>query len=278
MNNSNERMEKMLWGASTLCRSLPNVSPEKYASHFVSEMEPVVASNNADMGMVGLLSDESKSVFVAFKGTDGVKDILTDIDIRLEDFMGMGQVHKGFLDAISEIADPMIELVQNRLAQKPDDATKTVYVTGHSKGGAMAALFGMKAKQVLSGCRVVVYTYGAPRVATEEFAKNYDVENHAYVAFADAVPHLPFSKEEERVLKRISPIYNTALYFVPMDFKFIGQRHDVIVEHIPYTNVPKHQQNESGEMLNSLAAVERCIRAMDFDAFDDIHNNDYDHV
>ncbi len=279
------RIEKALWKVSNLTNSLPDPDESKIAAYGVKDLEQVIAPNNADMGMIGHLLEDN-SIFVAFKGTDmdsnPVKDLITDIDIRLEDFDGYGDVHKGFADAIAEISPDLIYKSVKYLRELPENQPRIVYVTGHSKGGAMASLFGLRLRDALKkevpDASVVIYTYGSPRVATEEFAANYNVENHAYVAFADAVPHLPFTKEEERVLKRISIFYEKALWFVPMNFKSIGQRHDVIVEHLPYTNVPKYQVNNSGETLCSLVAVERLIRAKDFDTLGDIHNTDYDEI
>ncbi|XVQ06574.1 lipase family protein [Spirillospora sp. CA-255316] len=88
-------------------------------------------------------------------------------------------------------ADPMV-----------DGELEALYITGHSLGGAMAALMAVMIKhedkfRTVSDRLSAVYTFGQPMVGNRDFAKNcQDVEFLRdnvirYVYDSDLVPHLP---------------------------------------------------------------------------------------
>ncbi|PIO60570.1 triacylglycerol lipase, partial [Teladorsagia circumcincta] len=71
-----------------------------------------------------------------------------------------------------------------------------VVFTGHSLGGALAALAAARtAKQGLRpGEKITMYTYGEPRVGDAQFATNFDTmikDSYRVVFRRDIVPHLP---------------------------------------------------------------------------------------
>ncbi|VDL85693.1 unnamed protein product, partial [Nippostrongylus brasiliensis] len=76
-----------------------------------------------------------------------------------------------------------------------------ITLTGHSLGGALAALAAARiAKQGFrSGDQITMYTFGEPRVGDLTFATNFDsmIKNSYRVVFGrDSIPHLPPCKKD----------------------------------------------------------------------------------
>lgn len=81
-------------------------------------------------------------IFVSFRGTTlSFADFKADLDVRKVRYQsGFGEsarLHRGFFDAVLDCFDEVVE----RLRAMNKDPHVPVYVTGHSLGGAMAAIF-----------------------------------------------------------------------------------------------------------------------------------------
>ena len=82
---------------------------------------------------------------------------------------GHGRVHAGFYDALSHVWRDLEDVVR----QFNHQFTKTVWVTGHSLGGALASL--TVARWLDSGRPVHgMYTFGQPRTGDNSFARNFN--------------------------------------------------------------------------------------------------------
>lgn len=120
-------------------------------------------------------------IVVAFRGTEGkLEDWLTDAKIRLVD-----EVHRGFKEGVDEIwphmADAINRFIGSRLsvaeaAMSPENPKPPgVWYTGHSLGGALAAL--AAANMQRQGVPVDgLYTFGQPRTGSPAWAK--ELERH----------------------------------------------------------------------------------------------------
>ncbi|RCN30532.1 triacylglycerol lipase [Ancylostoma caninum] len=83
-----------------------------------------------------------------------------------------------------------------RVLKDPKYAGYKVAFTGHSLGGALATLAAARAARqgLRPGNKILVYTFGAPRVGDSTFAANFNriIPNCYRVVFRhDIVPHLP---------------------------------------------------------------------------------------
>lgn len=134
-------------------------------------------------GFVGILKN---NVLLAFRGTQTVSNCLTDVEATLIPRPPYpGRVHNGFAKAVDEVLPEV-----RRLLPSPSQ-TKSLWLTGHSLGGAMATLASVRLAKAGYAIRAV-YTYGSPRVGDRLFRKLYHLPNYRFVCGNDLVPHLPF--------------------------------------------------------------------------------------
>jgi hypothetical protein len=111
-----------------------------------------------------------KYAVAAFRGTElrstsAAAEILTDLNAFPVDFTEGGRVHKGFLSALDEVwsGEDGLEAHLTRLIT--DNPKRPLWITGHSLGGALAALAFARIKNAAG-----LYVFGSPRTGNGEFA------------------------------------------------------------------------------------------------------------
>jgi triacylglycerol lipase len=149
-----------------------------------------------------------KSIVVAFRGSqspdsiDGLKDwLLTNANDLLilpegrigTDFVAAGvgaRFHRGFLEALADIWDPLFAAVDAAMKAKE----RPLWVTGHSLGGALALLAAWRLQRSFIPVQKV-YTFGSPMIgnaaAAEAFKSEFTDKIFRYVDEEDLVPLLP---------------------------------------------------------------------------------------
>jgi hypothetical protein len=142
---------------------------------------------NIDDTQVALfISTTLKCGALVFRGTLGPKDLLTDAEFVLVDWLpGGGRVHVGFWEALQKVW----ERIEERLTGFPHP----VFYTGHSLGAALATL---AAARALLEKRLpkpgAIYTFGSPRVGDATFtALLQDVYHCRVVNDNDIVATVP---------------------------------------------------------------------------------------
>lgn len=144
-----------------------------------------------------VLYDE-RAVIVVFRGTqidkfwETVIDIVIDLKaIAIPDDAG-GLVHAGFLKAMLQVWDG----VRAHVGALVDGGRRTLWVAGHSMGGALATLAADRLART-PGVEVRgLYTYGSPRVGDENFRQRLDAiglgpKTYRVVNNLDAVARVP---------------------------------------------------------------------------------------
>jgi len=159
----------------------------------------------------GMVFWGNNTIVVAFEGTSSFENALTDINFLkvyhppkrtapLSSFLGYKlihipvRVHKGFLDAWTKngfdqrVLARIHQIINEEFSYNdPESNTNSgsgsavsVYVTGHSLGGALATLAAHDIKSAHPSVDMTVYTFGSPRVGNKAFAYEYNtlVNNH----------------------------------------------------------------------------------------------------
>ncbi|CAM3667020.1 lipase family protein [Rheinheimera salexigens] len=103
---------------------------------------------------------------VAIRGTDGLRDIITDLHIGLTGGENNSLVHAGFNKVFQSIK-PALEKSLTPLLTT--NGRGTVHCVGHSLGGALAHITADWVKRRYKN-RVCLYTFGSPRVGLDGFS------------------------------------------------------------------------------------------------------------
>ncbi|WP_437715631.1 lipase family protein [Sorangium sp. So ce448] len=161
---------------------------------------------------------------LCFRGTQLTKmiDLLTDLSSKPDPFYAVGSVHGGFLRSVRALMPPIKAWLEDARRGHGIHATgaeknarccgtshrgdgsesklKALYITGHSLGGAIAAIAAalIHADEELGAFREVlrgVYTFGQPMVGGKAFARKCHTDFGArlfrHVYHWDVVPSLP---------------------------------------------------------------------------------------
>jgi hypothetical protein len=189
----------------------------------------LAGDNDINSCIVGTNAD---GVVVAFRGTlslDGpftiakLLDWANDFNARPVSGDGLpGKIHAGFLDSLDSLWGAVRDEAKRQLLRL--GAAARLLVTGHSKGGGVAALAAMRFRQS-EGITPRVVTFAAPKSGDTEFADEYDaVMDHVRYEFAeDIVPHLPPSASFLGVLSAVSVLGRRLPDLEQFDYGRVGK-------------------------------------------------------
>jgi triacylglycerol lipase len=136
-------------------------------------------------GAQAYVMSDSKDVLIACRGTEPtqINDILADLKMFPVKHHISGRVHRGFYAEY----DKVIPGIKEALTKHNKKGDKTVWVTGHSLGGAMAVLVAAELRP-----NGGLHTFGQPRVGNAEFLKALDgIKYYRYRNNNDAVTAVP---------------------------------------------------------------------------------------
>jgi hypothetical protein len=150
--------------------------------------------------LVGEIED---GLVLAFRGTmpfdldepPTVRDWMGDFDaepIVIDGFPGC--VHAGFSADFTALWPKITAELQQRQAAAP--ANRPLLITGHSKGGAMAALAAWRFQATAGTPPLKVITFAAAKPGDADFRAAYTaagIDHTRYEYNIDIVPHLPLS-------------------------------------------------------------------------------------
>jgi triacylglycerol lipase len=170
---------------------------------------PLECSQGEDSALVGTiaLDGQHDAIVVAFRGTlaqFGTDEhrMATALDwlnnaecaqISFRDKAGrvIGKVHRGFLEAVDNVWQGLEPRLKQLIDEQP---ARPIYVTGHSKGGAMANIAAMRISDEWPNATVRVVTFAGARPGDAAFADSYakrGLGSVRYESWPDAVPELP---------------------------------------------------------------------------------------
>jgi triacylglycerol lipase len=152
--------------------------------------------DNADTQ--GFVAESGEAIIVVFRGTQPNRPMDWFVDFRATRGHWdhhIGEVHDGFYGALRRVWGvtlPKGDVLPGRLVNR---GTKTIWITGHSLGGALAELCAAQAMFVNRIPVQGVYTFGQPRVGNKDFAKAVNEKLRSgifrFVNDRDIVPRVP---------------------------------------------------------------------------------------
>jgi len=142
-------------------------------------------------GTAGFIVANDDIIIVAFRGTEDLRDWLTDLTTEWTVLKGGVRVHTGFFRSYSTIRERMFATVTRLLMQK----ARPVYITGHSLGGALACMAtselanadDAQVRDSIAAC----YTFGCPRAGDKSFDWYVKVPLYRVTNGIDVVPTIP---------------------------------------------------------------------------------------
>ena len=152
--------------------------------------------DNADTQ--GFVAEGPDAIIVAFRGTQPNRPMDWFVDFRATRGAwahNVGHVHDGFYKALRNVWGVTLasgEILPRRLLNR---GNKTIWITGHSLGGALAELCAAQAMFVSEIPVQGVYTFGQPRVGDKDFADALNAKLGSgifrFVNDRDIVPRVP---------------------------------------------------------------------------------------
>ncbi len=173
--------------------------PEAECVEDISKIDSKLAQNirffnSRTTGTEGFIAGDDEKIIMAFRGTSDRKDWLTDaatIQKSWSSVTNIGKVHSGFFQSLNSVWSVIME----HLKELQTD-NQPVWITGHSLGGALAALTYatlrlQEPKYDLAGA----YTFGQPRIGDDILCENFDADSkHRFFRVVnnnDIVPRVP---------------------------------------------------------------------------------------
>lgn len=143
----------------------------------------------------------NNSMFLVFRGTEDLMDVLIDLDVRTEPITIDGvtvNVHQGFHRQFFAVESQIRENITNMM----NNGATELIITGHSLGGALASIATYYYSKTIPSLasNITTYTYGSPRVGDSVFA-NDQCHTNGYRIFNyyDPIPMVPITGRYEHV-------------------------------------------------------------------------------
>jgi triacylglycerol lipase len=145
---------------------------------------------------IAFVATADDRIYLAFRGTQTVSEWNNNIKFTQVDYTFVtqgGQTHRGFTEIYGTVNKPIVETINNLLVS---GSYSTLYVTGHSLGGALAILAAPELRTRTS-LKPIMYSFAGPRVGDPNFQQLYDelvTNSWRTVNTNDPVPELPPKK------------------------------------------------------------------------------------
>ncbi|KAI9144831.1 Alpha/Beta hydrolase protein [Paraphysoderma sedebokerense] len=186
------------YAASSYCtvRKLQDFNCNNCVPRLQPEVDQFQIIENKTMGALSYVRYhyESNTIVVAFRGTENMqnwqnnakistvtyKSLFTNMDAQVYNFIpDDAAIHRGFWQTFDSMKDNLTSVVQGmwtQAAQSGNLLPLSIATTGHSLGGAMAALAALHFQQSLNlqKDQIVTYTFSQPRVGNAAFVDYYD--------------------------------------------------------------------------------------------------------
>ena len=144
------------------------------------------------------MATNRNTIIISVRGTEGPfsQDLVQDVKSSMiscpEPLAQIGSAHTGFLQAFEYLWE-FVHSYCEKHSEGPDGKPKSIFVTGHSLGGAVATLLACAISTNFKRNPVTLYTYAAPRIGDTVFARhwNFQVPHMRHVYRNDIIPAAP---------------------------------------------------------------------------------------
>ena len=122
------------------------------------------------------INDIDKRICIVFRGSESIKDWCHNMNMRKIDIKDNIKVHKGFYNQLynNGVYDKLLLEVKELLIKNHE---YSLYLTGHSLGGALATLCGFMFSQELKN-KITVISFASPRVGNLEWMKEFEKQEN----------------------------------------------------------------------------------------------------
>ncbi len=143
------------------------------------------------------VEDEAPYLILAFRGTErNPSEWLTDARCAPTVEEDGSRAHTGFVEAFAKNRDTEGRSVEDRVGEILDlpeskdenGALLPLYLTGHSRGAALALL---ATKRLAPDVNGACYTFGAPRIGSSDYFQSIKTPVYRMVNSSDIVPRAP---------------------------------------------------------------------------------------
>ena len=163
------------------------VIPKNYSNHYTIEARNISGS----WERFGFILESADEIIIAFRGTSSTTDWISDMLASQKKFKYIKDdvlSHRGFTDIYSSARNGILTAL-NKLSPE-----KTLYITGHSLGAALATLSAIDIAANAHFRKPQLFTYGSPRVGDPAFMKaftQYVPDSYRVANPFDVVTHAP---------------------------------------------------------------------------------------
>lgn len=146
----------------------------------------------SNMGSNVYVLEDKHDIIIVCRGTEVKEwnDIKADLSMdRVISRAGAGLVHRGFRSYTDRIWEP----IKNHVL---DNSNKTLWLTGHSLGAAMATLMARRfVNRPICHNVEALFTFGSPRVGDRTYINQFNgkLKHHRWVNDGDIVTKVPFA-------------------------------------------------------------------------------------
>lgn len=177
----------------------------------------------------GFILESPQEIIIAFRGTSSTTNWISNIIASQKRFKYIKEdclTHRGFTNIYSSARGEIISTL-SKLSQ-----SKTLYITGHSLGGALATLCAIDIASNTPFTSPNLFTYGSPRVGDPDFAK----------AFRKLVPSS----------YRIANLFDVVAYAPPQIYRLPKRDKKYYYSHVQtYTSLSFQNGSTSGNHMIS---------------------------
>jgi len=129
------------------------------------------SNKNKKRDSQGYMIWKSNTIYVTFRGTKDICDVMDAVDIRPKKIMKDIYVHTGFFEQFFSIEPKITEDLKDVIHSFP---IERIIFSGHSMGGGMAAIASAYYASMFKSIHITCHTFGIPIIGNNQFIKWFE--------------------------------------------------------------------------------------------------------